>query len=737
MSFLTFNIQSQSLLPSSVQRFLDEQSYSEQYRAAMSDHDDFFQYVSPRLLDGIEVVDAYIAFDNPYIINKLLDFGVNLNCQFDGFVTAQIPLDRLIEVCQIPGVSDVEISRRVKLCTDVSMEATHVNSVLEGMSHGLPANYDGSGVIVGIIDIGFDFQHRAFRSNDDPSKTRIARVYDTQNTSGHKALYDHIFRLPGSVFMYDEINGLTTDKNSSTHGTHTASIAAGSHVNGYGGMAPGANIVMCAVSSMEGSISEIEIANCIRYINSYADSVCQPYVISLSISTSNGSRDGGDYLSKIIKQIMGPGKIIAIAAGNAAGNQFYAHRNARPTSPLNLMFKSKNTLGDSTYYYGGLIADIWVRKTSTNFYYKFHILDMSTGHIVWESEQFSSKQVISASQLQGYYTYYSASDTTGYIKAETSYVSADRKYRLEIGIHNLLSEKYTLINGVKKSRYALGLSIYPRKNTASEIDAWTCNIGSRFGVYNRAVTTLDGTLVSNYYATPSDSCCIGTYAICDSAISVGAYCARNSYYSMKQGKTIIDNSYTVSDIASFSGYQVEGAGPTGQALPTICAPGTYVVAAASRYSYLANNVNTVMMDETGSFWGVMSGTSMATPTVAGIIALWMQAKPDLSVAEVKNIISQTAIHDLNTQTKRDQFGPNGKINALDGLMFLLQNMTPPVLKGDVDNDGIVNINDVTTLIYYLLYEQSPDLNLEAADMDDSGTIDIFDLTELIYYILKN
>ena len=40
----------------------------------------------------------------------------------------------------------------------------------------------------------------------------------------------------------------------------------------------------------------------------------------------------------------------------------------------------------------------------------------------------------------------------------------------------------------------------------------------------------------------------------------------------------------------------------------------------------------------------MSGTSMASPVVAGIVALWLQAKPNLTLAEVKEAIAATSKH---------------------------------------------------------------------------------------------
>jgi len=734
MSFVAISNQAQGLLPVTVQQFLNERNDSERYRSSLELDGIYSQFASTRIENGVEVIDAFIAYNNELTISRLQASGVVVNSFFDGFVTAQIPVDRLVDVSMMPGVTDVEISRKLQLCTDSTMSVTRVNDVINMAPSAFYGPFDGSGVIVGVIDLGFDFQHRAFRSNKEPKKTRIVRVYNTQVTSGHNALYNKNIKLPGSVFMGDEIYSLTSDNATNTHGTHTASIAAGSHVNGYGGMAPGADIVLCAVSVLDGGMSAVEVANCIRYIDSYADSVGQPCVISLSVSTPNGQHDGRDYLSRVVKGIMGPGRIFVVAAGNNAGAKFYAHGKATPSSPINLMFKCKNTIGgDSTYYYRGVKADIWVRRESTNMYYKFHVLDLITGMIVWESEVFGTKAKISHRELNGYYSCYSPLDTTGYIQAENTYSSDGKKYHLAVDVRNLVSSSYTSVNGVRQSRYALGITLYPRLEVMSEFDAWMCNSGSRFGVYHGIVTDMNGRQAKDFYAAPSDSCCIGSYAMGDSTISAGAFSARNSYYSLTQNKMVTDNSFTVGDIASFSSYEVLGTGPTGKALPDICAPGTLVVAAANRYSYLANSTSTVMMSD-NSYWGVMSGTSMAAPTVAGIIALWLQANPNLSVAQIKSVMAATAIRDRYTQgVHHSNFGPNGKINAFEGLMMVLKGIMP--LKGDVNGDGRVSISDVTAFIQYLLTGSDENINLLAADADENGHINIGDLTKLISLLL--
>ena len=141
------------------------------------------------------------------------------------------------------------------MCTDSTLSMTHAGQVIDGYSYGLPMDYDGTGIIIGIIDAGFDYQHVAFKHASDLNRTRISRVYSTTDTTGHPVIVNGSL-LSGSVFIGEQIDTLTTDKRENTHGTHTASIAAGLHINGFGGMAPGAELVLCASASIMSTMKE-------------------------------------------------------------------------------------------------------------------------------------------------------------------------------------------------------------------------------------------------------------------------------------------------------------------------------------------------------------------------------------------------------------------------------------------------------------------------------------------------
>jgi serine protease AprX len=84
--------------------------------------------------------------------------------------------------------------------------------------------------------------------------------------------------------------------------------------------------------------------------------------------------------------------------------------------------------------------------------------------------------------------------------------------------------------------------------------------------------------------------------------------------------------------------------------PTIAAPGEYIISTRS-----TGNNNTLIAGEAGPqvdqeliepaylpFYTVFSGTSQATPHVAGVVALILEANPKLGPLDVKSILQQTA-----------------------------------------------------------------------------------------------
>lgn len=708
-------------------------------------------YAQPRLIDGVEMVDAFIDITDSDVIPSLKAAGIRVNCVFDGFVTAQIPMFKLDQVHLIPGVTNIEISRTVELCSDSTLSVTHAGQVLKGAEYGLPQAYDGTGVVVGIIDYGFDFRHIAFKDASGRN-TRIKRVYNTADSTGHPVIIGGN-QIPGTVLMGAQLDTMTTDDNFSTHGTHTAGLAVGTHYNGYGGMAPGADIVLCAPATIQWGFLETEIVNCIKYIFAYADSVNKPCVISLSVSTSYGPHDGSDRVSKAVSQLVGPGRIFVIAAGNNASRDLYSYGKSSVNNPVNMLFGCYGTNYDHGYYYDHIQVDTWARDKNTRPIGQFFIFNKKTKRIVWRSEYINLNKRINASEISNFYEP-GTSGSEGYLEALVTLSPMNTKFMLSAYIHNLKCKSYTINSDYSlSSRYQIGISIYPpnvmnpRLPDTCWVDSWMLTGNGRRTFYNDIAyvdeISEDGETITHEvgnFIQPSDMSSIGSYAVADSIISAGGFVARDSFYSLNNDSVYVTPDVQVGQYYRYSSYQVEGYGPTGKALPTVVAPAVTVVSSLNKfyyYSYISEN--TVIRDH-DNYWGVLTGTSMAAPTVAGIIAQWLQINPNLSPGDIKKVIAETAIKDAFTMSATDgvRYGPNGKIDAMAGARYLLSlNYIP----GDVNCDGIVNVEDLTIMIdcllgcMYMYTDNGYTISELALDYNQDGIFDIDDIAVLIDHFL--
>jgi len=98
--------------------------------------------------------------------------------------------------------------------------------------------------------------------------------------------------------------------------------------------------------------------------------------------------------------------------------------------------------------------------------------------------------------------------------------------------------------------------------------------------------------------------------------------------------------------------------------PDVCAPGVSITS-------LRHNSNNGYVG--GASW---SGTSMATPHVAGLMALMLSKNPDLTPAQIDSIIETTAL-ELGSPGKDNEYGA-GRIRACDAI-----NATPTLVEEEL------------------------------------------------------
>ena len=620
---------------------------------------------------GQEMVDVFITLHDSRNTSRITALGGVIGARFTGLVTAQVPVAKLQAIAALDEVEQVSIAEMMESNVDTTRSVTSVNYVAEGLQHGLPANYDGKGVVFGIIDSGIDFNHAAFQ--DSLGNTRIKCVYMPADNSGTKVTIDGTV-LPGSEFDSTRIASLTTDLASSAHGSHTAFIGAGSHCGQYSGMAPGADIVMCALG---GKKNDVNIANSLKYITQYAKRVGKPCVISISLGTKQGPHDGTSKLCKIYEEMGKSDAVICLSAGNLGSYRRYIHHKFSGMNTATNPNIGSYVTGTQAGYTANFAIDTWSRSRSA-VGIKYLLIDPDDNSIFYETG------------IMKAYTYHyigpGMESKRGYNAFLSQYFSG------KIGVwvtteSNGHIETYSEVS-LKPLRsdvkaYKMAVQFYGADGV--EFDSWVTSENA----YSWHPQVGDYKFVNG-----SDSCSMNDNVTGKNTISVGNYVGRNRYMSLS-GKEMYNSIYPEGSIYVQSSY---GIAPNGESYPFVAAPGYFVVSAYNGYNYLAKpSTNTAYSKEnptTGrtDYWGSMSGTSMSTPTVAGIVALWLQANPQLKVDDVKEIIRKSAYVDDDVRKAPLQFGA-GKINALGGFPEFQYRLTDVISNSRLDVDHYYSICD--------------------------------------------
>ena len=188
-------------------------------------------------------ITAFMSIDPASADSILRANGCIVYDRSDDIFIVSAPTNRIATLSALPEVRRMEASSPCRPAMDTT--ATIVNAMAAYEGKALPQAFTGRGVVVGVMDVGFDLTHPNF-FDSTATEYRIGAFWDQLDTD-----------TTGSGFPvgrdYNGRDALMRKKHSTdgliqTHGTHTLGIAAGSGYNSpYRGMAYESDI--CLVSN--------------------------------------------------------------------------------------------------------------------------------------------------------------------------------------------------------------------------------------------------------------------------------------------------------------------------------------------------------------------------------------------------------------------------------------------------------------------------------------------------------
>jgi len=662
------------------------------------------------IYDGMYFIGGLLKIDTELIDIEILNsYGIKVNSKINNIWTVKVPIDQLEKFTDIDGIIFFEKSTQRKRFMDDAKSQTNVDDVHSGT--GLNTSYKGNDVVVGIIDGGFDYTHPAFEDNN--GNVRIKRVWeqmwDQNNTPPSGYNYGHELIQSADILAFETdafYNSNGTLSVNGSHGSHVAGTAAGSDnaINGaYGGCAPESDLVFVSTTMMDDAMLDG-----ISYIFDYASSENKPATINLSIGGHYGPHDGTSLFDQALQNLVGNQKVLVGAAGNEGSNKIH----------LDVTFQSTIDSAFTSILFGqnspACNVDSW-SDVGTDFGVKFQLWDPTTLTLS------DATNWGSASANMNAVSFVLTGSDGGQVQVEISSESSsplNSKPHINFGLQSTTNDVFEL-------------AILGQNNT---VHLW--NSGTTFSDQGESFW-LDG---NNDYSVGE----IGGTGT--NMITVGAYTSKSAFTN-SQGAT--QQTYfpgTIGDIASFSSL-----GPTadGRIKPDITAPGNVIVSALNsfdpEYQQGGDYFDDFATAVGSNNWpyGGMSGTSMATPMVTGIIALLFDINPNLSFNDIKQLIQSTAITDNFTGSVPNNTWGSGKIDALGAA----QATTPTSVNQYTSNDIFIYPNPANEFvnIYIPEYISSEkiilfdNLGREVMSSDYSGKLNLntSSLSQGIYFLETN
>lgn len=662
-------------------------------------------------------ISAFVRMANGYEASDLEAIGMNVHSIKGRIAIVSFPMDSVESFSNKECVEKLSIEKKLNPQMNTGRQATGIDEIHEGANLKLP--YTGKNVLGIVVDQGIDPNNISFIDKEGKNRVKYLTYLDGsyENSGYPKVQYygeDIIYEdEKGNILKYPSIDKFYTDTYSAYHGTHTLNIFGGNYrgnvtlnENGqtkevpspYYGVATEADL---AVSC--GDLSDTSVAWGLAEMLGYAEYRKEdegiPAVVSISLGSTAGPHDPGSLMNEYLA-MCGDEAIIVISAGNEGDLKI----------ALNKTFTNDDTTLQSMVYPFGYQYDPDFGAPSTSNTY------LRNGVVMIYSDD-ATPFTVKGFIMTGTYGNYRKRATLDISSPEGIYYASDSWADYVGGVKNATLDKYFegyLGGGAMLDedlgRYYGAFDYYLVTNPETGIN----EDGSEGVIVGFEITGVDGqridcycdganTWIYNYgmenYQDGSRDGTISDMAVGHNVLVVGAYNTRETWITL-DGK---DYSYDVEgiEIGDIGPYSSYGTLSDGRTLPHVCAPGTAIMSAISTpwvdYYFAGHEdyiqYNTTAMATVGNekyYWKPETGTSMSTPLVAGSIALWLEANPNLTINDIYDIIEKTSVKDEYVLRGNPVQWGAGKFDALAGLKEVISRAGAGVDQISIDkNDRLI------------------------------------------------
>lgn len=612
--------------------------------------------------DGIQYLHALALVNQNFDIKKLNQLGIIVGSVIMPIATLRIPISQISKKMNIEGITYLAPSHRMAPMLNKALKDTRVDSVHQGLT--LPHPYSGKDVLIGITDWGFDYTNPMFYDTT-LTHTRIFKAWDQFRTAGPAPQgFSYGTEISGEEALLQAQCDTFNIYQWATHGSHVAGICGGSGAGTiYRGVAYDAQYLMATFL-----VDEASVIDAFNWMKNTAQQEGKRLVVNMSWGLYwMGNLDGTSLISQAIDGLSEQGVVFVSSAGNNGDETFHIKKDF--TSATDTL---KTVIGFNNYGYyptmWGQSVTVW-GEPNHSFQYQLKVLN-STNEEIATTSLFSTT-------------------TSGYIDT-LIVIGSDTIF------YNLMNEEASFLNQRPHARIRV-----KNKNTSYKIALNSMADSGTVHYWNLIELTNDAGNWGGPFSAPLPDYTIGdaTYSIGEPACtrSVISIAAHNSEIILPNGSLYGGN------LASFSSI-----GPTldGRMKPDISAPGLNVASSVSSFTSesfdQASIVATVPFNGRNYQFVRFSGTSMSSPMVTGIVALILQANPQLTPAQIKEIIHETARQDIRTGVIADTGCVTwgwGKINALKAVKKALEMQSIQELGGN--SECIIYPNPASDMIWCL------------------------------------